>query len=217
MESSAMTSQYTYRQPAECWPDWESFCQMRTTTRTFLDAPIAKASRRLFLSVATGPIASVELEELIARKSDYYLELVSGGPPFVSGAIEFIREASRSYSLAIASGALRREIDFVLRAGGLCDFFRVVISADDTSHSKPHPEVYQKALEQMDVDLLPANCVAIEDSVRGVASAKSAGMKCLALTTSLGHDALSSADWVLPGFPSLASAPWSRSPSPSIP
>jgi len=187
--------------------------------QNFLGCADRESFAKIISERGNRPIGSAELEELITRKSDYYLEVVSGGPPFVSGAIEFIREASRSYWLAIASGALRREIDFVLRAGGVCDFFRVIISADDTTHSKPHPEVYQKVLERMNVDLLPENCVAIEDSARGVVSAKSAGMKCLALTTSLSHEALSLADWVLPGFPPLASAPWSGPPSssPSIP
>jgi len=183
--------------------------------QNFLGCADRESFPKIISERGNRPIGSAELEGLIARKSDNYLELVSGGPPFVFGAIEFIREASRNYLLAIASGALRREIDFVLSAGGLSDLFRTIIAADDTSHSKPHPEVYQKALERMNVDLLPANCVAIEDSPRGVASAKNAGMKCLALTTTLNHEALSSADWVLPGFPPVASAPWY--PSTSIP
>jgi len=177
--------------------------------QNFLGCADRESFSKIISERSSKPVASPEVEKLIARKSDYYLDVISAGPPFVPGAIDFIREAAGGYRLAIASGALRREIDFVLSAGGLTDFFPVVISADDTSYSKPHPEAYQRVLEQMDGGLQPADCVAIEDSTRGVASAKNAGMKCLALTTTLSHERLRDADWILPGFPPLKSVPWS--------
>jgi HAD superfamily hydrolase (TIGR01509 family) len=191
--------------------------------QNFLGCADRESFGKIITERSSKPVGKLEVEQLIARKSDYYLDVVSAGPPFVPGAIEFIREAARSYHLAIASGALRREIDFVLSAGGLIDFFPVVISADDNSYSKPHPHVYQRVLEKMGRGLLPADCVAIEDSARGVASAKNAGMKCLALTTTLSHEVLSNADWILPGFPPLESVPWSpiseglRKAEPTIP
>jgi beta-phosphoglucomutase-like phosphatase (HAD superfamily) len=53
------------------------------------------------------------------------------------------------------------------------DAFDVVVAGDDVAHSKPHPAAYLRATELLGVD--PANCVAIEDSPPGVASAVAAG------------------------------------------
>ena len=65
--------------------------------QNFLGCADRESFPKIIAERGSSPIGSAELEELIARKSDYYLELVSGGPPFVSGAIEFIKEASGSY------------------------------------------------------------------------------------------------------------------------
>jgi len=154
------------------------------------------------------PIRASDLEEIVNRKSQYYFNLTRDGPPFVPGAIDFIRQVSGDFSLAIASGALRIEIEHVLAVGGLTRFFSVIISADDVSSSKPDPEGFNSAIAALDSQLRPGDCVAIEDSSRGIRAAKLAGMKCLALTTTLDRSVLSEADWILDSFPSPEALPW---------
>ena len=77
----------------------------------------------------------------------------------------------------------REQFDEVHRFTGLRDFFETVLTSDDYERSKPHPDSYVSALRAMD---LPAGrCIAVEDSPRGVASARAAGLRCILVPTEL--------------------------------
>jgi len=103
----------------------------------------------------------------------------------------------------VVSGALRAEIGRILKVAGIADRFRFVVAAEDTERCKPDPEGYVKALERWNTlapagEALSANrCVVIEDSIAGVASAKAAGMRCVAVTHSYRADELSAADRII--------------------
>jgi HAD superfamily hydrolase (TIGR01509 family) len=153
-------------------------------------------------------ITQLELEEIVERKSRYYFDLIGNDPPFVAGAIDFIRQASTRYQFAIVSGALRKEIIHNLTVANLLSFFAVIISADDVTSSKPDPEGFNLAVARLDTNLVPGQCIVIEDSARGVQAAKRAGMRCLALTTTLERSLLTEADWILDSFPQPADVPW---------
>lgn len=66
------------------------------------------------------------------------------------------------------------------------------IHGDCITHKKPHPEIYQRAAAALGLD--PAQCVAIEDAVQGIASARAAGLKCVAVTNSFPAEQLAAAD-----------------------
>ena len=142
------------------------------------------------------------LDDLLTRKTNYYLEAVAAGPRFFPGVIELIERLAHIYPLAIASGALRPEIEAVLAGGGIRDRFRVVISSEDVSASKPDPEIYLHALAELNASLKnapsisPSECLVIEDSRAGIEAAHRAGMRCLAVATSFPKAALTEADWV---------------------
>lgn len=143
------------------------------------------------------------LERLIARKASYYLEAISGGAPLFPGVADLIRRLSPVYPLAIASGALRAEIEAVLAQSGLGEHFRAVISSEDVSRSKPDPEIFLSALSSLNRTLAlaqpiePRECLVIEDSLSGIEAARRAGMRALAVTTSFPAHALAAADWVV--------------------
>ena len=69
------------------------------------------------------------------------------------------------------------------RSSGLLDFFEAIVTGDECAHQKPHPEPYLKALNILGVSA--DRCVAIEDSPRGLASARVAGVACLVVPTEL--------------------------------
>jgi HAD superfamily hydrolase (TIGR01509 family) len=64
-----------------------------------------------------------------------------------------------------------------MKATGIWDFFDVTVCGDDVQNTKPSPEIYQKAVK--DLNLLPENCLAIEDSLNGIKSGTSAGLKVI--------------------------------------
>lgn len=98
--------------------------------------------------------------------------------------------------LALASSSPMRLIRSVLSLGGLADRFEVVLSAEDEDHGKPDPAVYVSAARALEV--AAGRCLAVEDSINGVRSAKAAGMVCLAIpTTPSEDDGFADADLVL--------------------
>lgn len=79
------------------------------------------------------------------------------------------------YQIALASSTRRQVVEQELEQAGLLTFFRVVVGGDMVTHSKPHPEIYLRACEELRV--VPEETYAIEDSFNGVRSAHAAGMK----------------------------------------
>jgi len=128
---------------------------------------------------AVPPDAEVSDAEVADRITDRVIAhvLAQGGPmPGVSEAISLFM--ARELRLAIASSSPRQLIDAVCERLGL-DFIEVRCSARDEVKGKPAPDVYLTAARKLGVP--PLNCLALEDSPNGVAAAKSAGMRCLAV------------------------------------
>lgn len=103
------------------------------------------------------------------------------------GTVALIREASGSIPLAICSGAIRPEIETVLKSLEIAQHFRTIVSADEVRHSKPNPEGYLKAAEALNEK--PAKCVAIEDTPTGCRAALAAGLNAIAVGHSLPRQA----------------------------
>ncbi|MCI0659746.1 MAG: HAD family phosphatase [Acidobacteria bacterium] len=146
------------------------------------------------------------IDRLVARKANRYEHEIGERYLLFPGVVEKVRHLSSRYPLAIVSGALRKEIELVLKLGKIREHFRVIIAAEDTSACKPDPEGYLKALAALNLiaperELIkPDECLVIEDSVAGVAAAKSAGMHCLAVTNSYRDEELKAADWIVPSL-----------------
>ncbi|HEX4945101.1 MAG TPA: HAD family phosphatase [Blastocatellia bacterium] len=141
------------------------------------------------------------IHELIERKAEYYRQAIQERMLLFPGVVELVRRCAAAYPLAIASGALRSEIEFVLERGAIREYFPVIVAAEDVSECKPDPEGYLKALEQLNAtrsDVIAAHeCLVIEDSIAGIEAAKAAGMKCLAVTNSYKAEELHAADKVV--------------------
>jgi HAD superfamily hydrolase (TIGR01509 family) len=140
------------------------------------------------------PMDDGRVKELMARKSDRYDELSAAGDMLFPGAADFIRAAAAAVPIAIASGALTHEIEDILDRAGLRSLFKVIVGADQTERSKPHPEPYQTAFDRLRLltgrDLIPWRSVAIEDSRWGLASARAADLRCVAVTNTYKADEL---------------------------
>ena len=80
---------------------------------------------------------------------------------------------------ALASSSSYRIIDAVVDKFGLRNRFELIYSAQEEPFGKPHPGVYISAAQKLGVT--PESCLAIEDSINGVVSAKAAKMKCIAV------------------------------------
>ncbi|HWI18579.1 MAG TPA: HAD family phosphatase [Vicinamibacterales bacterium] len=133
------------------------------------------------------PMDDGRVAELIARKGERYESLAASGEMLFPGAADFIRSAvAAGVPIAIASGALTHEIEDVLTRAGILNLFPVIVGADQTERSKPHPDPYQTAFARLRAhtgkDLITWRSVAIEDSRWGLESARAADLRCVAVT-----------------------------------
>jgi beta-phosphoglucomutase-like phosphatase (HAD superfamily) len=134
------------------------------------------------------------VERVVAERVDRYRAAVSDGSTIGPDVRESVRYAAERVPVAIVSGAARAEIEPVVAAAGLAPLFRAIVSADDVAAGKPHPEGYLRALELLGEGIRPDQVLVFEDTEAGVASAKSAGMRCVGLTRTLGAARLAQAD-----------------------
>jgi beta-phosphoglucomutase len=150
------------------------------------------------------------VERLIASKRRYYNDLVDRELRIFPGVVTFVRAAASRYATALASGAIRSEVDRILAHAGLADCFPVVVSAEDVRRCKPAPDSYLLALERLNRlpgqaahPLRPTECVALEDSRGGVTAAREAGMRVVAVTNSHRPEELTHAHRVIPTLEGL--------------
>src|SRR5699024_9368515 len=102
----------------------------------------------------------------------------------------------------IASGATRADIQIILKKLNRQESFETIVTADDVERSKPDPKTYSLAVEKLaklhpELNLKPQDCLAIEDTFAGLSSARDAGLKTIALTTTSPKDSLSIADKIV--------------------
>ena len=125
------------------------------------------------------------------RKAHTYLDSVRDHQVIFPGVSEFVRESAAAYPLAIASGALRHEIEAILEHAGLRKEFLHIISAEDVTRGKPDPQPFLQALNGLNHHrrehaITAGSCLVIEDSIPGIRGAKTAGMKVLAVANTHG-------------------------------
>jgi beta-phosphoglucomutase-like phosphatase (HAD superfamily) len=154
------------------------------------------------------PMNDIRVSELVARKGQRYEALAAAGEMLFPGAADFIRTAAAAVPIAIASGALTHEIEEVLQRAGLRDLFPVIVGADQTERSKPHPDPYRTAFARLRAhsgrDLVAWRSVAIEDSRWGLVSARGADLRCVAVTNTYSATELrADAELVVPGLHAL--------------
>lgn len=148
-------------------------------------------------------MSASRVKALVERKSLRLQEIMDTGEVLFPGAADFIRTSAQAVPIAIASGALRHEIDEIVSAAGLAPLFSAIVASGDTPESKPSPAPYRLAFERLKAarpELEAHRCVAIEDSRWGIASAVSAGLRCVGVTTSYGASELGDAELIVEGL-----------------
>lgn len=165
-----------------------------------------RGSIRLALEAHGFPFEAGRVEKIARRKAAAF-DALAARIAFFPGARELVRALSAEVPLAIASGALRSEIETILTAGGLRDAFSAIVAAEDVPRTKPDPAPYLTALARLVPNcpgLDASQCLAFEDSMPGIASARAAGMKVVAVTNSYPAAKLGAADAVFSSLEGLA-------------
>lgn len=178
---------------------------LRFTDEEYLEKYLPLNDRdcfRLLFDQHSTTLPDARLHDLISRKGVYYFEAIEYRDVLFSDTASAVKAAAERLPLAIASGARKQEICHILKQNRLEDYFRAVVAAEDVAFGKPHPEPFLRAHEKLrdrDNTLTVSECVAIEDSIGGIQSARKAGMQCLGIAHSYPPDRLRSArpDWII--------------------
>lgn len=152
--------------------------------QTFVRAAFAKAGKDL----PNGDLLVIQ-----GKKTEIHRRLLTDDLPLFHGVKTLLKAASREFTLGLVSMANREEIGYIFERANLASLFAIVVSAEDVDVCKPAPDCYLKGLEKLNehrrnagqAALQASECLAIEDSPPGVASARAAGMRTLGVTNTV--------------------------------
>lgn len=142
----------------------------------------------------------LEIERAKARTYEIYLAMVPTQLEAFPGAVDLVRKCREAgLSCAVASSADRIKIEANLNKIGLPpEIWQAIVTAEDVERRKPDPDIFLLAASRL--GLLPSQCTVVEDAVNGIAAAKAAGMRCVAVATTFPTDLLAQADLVRPSI-----------------
>jgi HAD superfamily hydrolase (TIGR01509 family) len=133
-----------------------------------------------------------DAKELSIRKIEIFNRIEQVRP--FDGIKELLADLAPRYSLAVVSGSNHNTVHDLINTF-FPGAFMVIIDGDDVHKSKPDPEPYLMAVEKLHVT--KEECIVIENAPLGIRSAKSAGLRCIAVVAYLGRESLKEADVIV--------------------
>lgn len=138
-------------------------------------------------------LSDEKLTELMDAKTAKWRELVDGEVPLFDGVENFIKKMEKDFALGIVSMARREEIEHILEKTGMRNSFVTILSAEDISKHKPHPECYLEGFTRIDAartalgsnPIVHKDCLVIEDAPQGIEAGKKAGLMTLGVTNTV--------------------------------
>ena len=129
-----------------------------------------------------GRFTEEEKKNLSLGKEKAYQKVYQPRLALIEGLHRFLMGAKENnIEMAIGSAAIMFNIDFVLDGLNIRSYFDAIVSADDVTRSKPHPETYLRCAELLNKN--PKDCIVFEDAPKGVEASANAGMRAVVLTT----------------------------------
>ncbi len=186
------------------WIDFLNERQIPFDRATLPELILGKRNDTLFRHFLGPDLARKESRRLSDEIEAIFRKVFKAHAKPLPGLDRLIREChAAAVPMAVASSAMKKNVDFVVEALGYHEYFRVVVTGDEVTHPKPDPEIYLKAARRLAVE--PALAVAFEDSYVGVGAAKNAGMKCVAVASSFPIEELRPlADLAVPSFEAVS-------------
>ena len=113
-------------------------------------------------------------EKVVTDQEAYFFNHIERVKPY-DPVINFARECkAKGKPISVASGGVKKTVIATMNAVGITEIFETIVTQDDVKNSKPSPDLFLLAAEEMGVD--PTKCLVFEDSQLGIEAAKNAGM-----------------------------------------
>jgi HAD superfamily hydrolase (TIGR01509 family) len=124
-----------------------------------------------------------EVARLRQARNDRYSDLLRQHARAIDGVEATLERLRGSYVMGVVTSSRRDHFEIIHARTSLLPYFDFVLTSGDFPRTKPHPDPYLKAIERSGVS--PDECLAVEDSERGLQAATAAGIRCVVIPTAL--------------------------------
>ncbi len=146
----------------------------------------------LALYIEKRELLKYSAREVFKVKDRFYRKLLENELEFDIEIKRYLKKFAKKLSLAWATTSSRENIKIMFEKADVFDFFKCGICLEDVTKTKPDPEAYLKAAECL--NLVPENCIALDDSQAGISSAVNAGVRTFGITGVFGKEELAGAE-----------------------
>ncbi|MGI8950586.1 MAG: HAD family hydrolase [Chitinophagaceae bacterium] len=185
---------------------WQEFYKKRNrvlTEEEFIKNFNGKTNADVLKYVFEEPLTANENEKYTNEKEALYREIYLQHIRPVKGLLNLLAHLQNAeIPMAIATSGILVNINYMFEHIPIKKYFKEVVYSAHIKKGKPHPEIYLVTAKKLNV--LPENCVVFEDSVAGIQSAKAAGMKVIAITTTHTPEELKQADKLIKNFDEIS-------------
>ncbi len=185
---------------------WQEFYKKRNRSLTedeYKQHFNGKTNADVLAYVFEQPLSIEENDRYTNEKEDLYRKIYEPNIKPVKGLLNLLQQIKNAeIPMAIATSGIKVNIDYMFEHIPIQHYFKEVIYSKDIKKGKPDPEIYFITAKKLNVS--PENCVVFEDAVAGVQSAKAAGMKVIAITTTHTPPELKLADKLIDNFEKIS-------------
>jgi len=181
---------------------WRQLCNkygLHLTEDEFKNQIFGRTEKDTLKYIFDRELTEKELADYSDERVKIAISIFQPQMALADGLLALLYELDNSQlPTAIATSSRQQYTDFILDNLKIRHFFQEIVTAEDITHGKPSPEIYFLAAKRLDID--PKFCVVFEDTLSGIKSVQSAGMKVVAITTTHTKSELISADNVVNSF-----------------
>lgn len=167
----------------------------------FLDLSMRQGRSAFEIAIENG-WQKQQLAHLKRERDVLYSELLRKHTRVLPGVPETLKALHGRKRMAVVTSSQRQHFDVMHGPIALTNYFEFVLAREDYKETKPNPEPYLLALKRL--GMKADNCVAVEDSERGLAAARAAGIRCLVIPNDITRScSFQGATAILPRAPAV--------------
>ena len=165
-------------------------------TEAWFRRTFGQRNEEILLSLFQRELTQEEVTAFADRKEVLFRQLAHSRLKPLPGARKLVEGLYQAgFQLAVGTSTPPENLEMILGDLGLAQYFPVRITGTDVTHGKPDPEVFLQAAKRLQV--LPRQCVVIEDAEAGIDAALRAGMRCIGVAASQSAECLKHSDWIV--------------------